>query len=260
MREKKRLPSILLLWFGLLWSGVLWSAPATTDTNRIGIAFVWIPPGSFRMGVPSGPDAQDSETPQHPVTISQGFYLGKFEVTQAQWVAVMGSNPSQFRDLSRPVERVSWDDVQTFIRRLNAQEGVQLYRLPTEAEWEYAARAGTETAFYWGDDASLVAEYAWYDANSEKQTHPVGQKRPNGWGLYDMAGNVWEWVQDWYGEQYYKTAPTVDPPGPRTGTSRVVRGGGWHRFVGSMRPTSRDFNRQGGHAPDQGFRLLRESR
>ena len=161
-------------------------------------------------------------------------------MTQGQWQAVMGSNPSQFTgDPNRPVENVSWDDVQEFIRRLNAREGGATYRLPTEAEWEYAARAGTTTRWSFGDDASQLGRYAWHDGNAGGQTHPVGQLQPNPWGLYDMHGNVWEWVQDWYGK--YASGTAVDPAGPSSGSYHVFRGGGWgyHRPllpVGASQP------------------------
>jgi formylglycine-generating enzyme required for sulfatase activity len=199
-----------------------------TFINDIGMEFVLIPSGSFTMGADKNfEDASDNETPQHRVRISQSFYLGKYEVTQAQWEAVMGNNPSKFRGRSNPVERVSWNDVQEFIRRLNERAGHARYRLPTEAEWEYAARAGTTDAYSFGDDAYYLGRYAWHDGNSGEETHPVGRKRPNAWGLYDMHGNVWEWVQDWYGERYYSHSPGVDPKGPPSGSYRVERGGGW---------------------------------
>ena len=250
----------------LLFAAVVLSAaggrtdPLPSHTNSIGVAFLLIPSGSFLMGQPAGSNNDESEMPEHRVTISKPFYLGKFPVTQAQWEAVMGNNPSRFKGASRPVEQVSWQDTQEFIQKLNNREKVALYRLPTEAEWEYAAHAGTHTAFFWGEDAQRAGEYAWYNANSGQETHAVGQKQPNAWGLHDMVGNVWEWVQDWYDEHYYSKSPASDPPGPSAGVSRVVRGGGWHRFTGSMRPTRRDFNRPGGKAPDQGFRLVREHR
>ena len=166
-------------------------------TNSIGMEFMLIPAGTFMMGSEKG---YADEKPQHRVTISRPFYLGKYEVTQAQWEAVMGNNPSRFDGRNNPVEQVSWEDVRVFIARLNAHEGHTRYRLPTEAEWEYAARAGSTSAYSFGDDAARLGQYAWYGDNSGKTTHPVGQKLPNAWGLHDMHGNVWEWVQGWYGD------------------------------------------------------------
>jgi formylglycine-generating enzyme required for sulfatase activity len=198
-----------------------------TYTNSIGMEFALIPAGEFLMGSDKGkdPEAHDDETPLHRVTISRPFYLGKYAVTQAQWEAVMGSNPSYFKGRSNPVETVSWDDVQKFIWSLNIQEGNGCYRLPTEAEWEYACRAGTTGVYSYGDDAGSLGHYAWYAGNSGKKPHPVGQKEPNAWGLYDMHGNVWEWVQDWYDD--YSSASVTDPKGPASGSYRVLRGGGW---------------------------------
>ena len=191
--------------------------------------FVWIRPGSFKMGSPSserGCDDEsrhcDDEGPVHKVEISQGFWLGKYEVTQGQWKAVMGRNPSEFQgDDRRPVERVSWRDVQTFIGRLNDAAGESLYRLPSEAEWEYACRAGSSGR--WA--GRRLGDYAWYRKNSGYGTKAVGGKSPNRWGLHDMHGNVAEWVQDWYDEDYYASSPRMDPRGPASGSYRVLRGG-----------------------------------
>ncbi len=186
------------------------AAPKTLR-NSLGMEFVLLPAGTLQMGS-SASEGYHDEQPVHTVHLTRPFYLGKYEVTQGQWQAVMGSNPSLFTgDPNRPVENVSWNDVQEFIRRLNAQEGATLYRLPTEAEWEYAARAGTTTRWSFGDDASQLARYSWYSENAGGQTHPVGQLLPNPWGLYDMYGNVWEWVQDWYDAGYYEVSPAVDP-------------------------------------------------
>src|SRR5262245_37907136 len=199
--------------------------PSSLETRRnsIGMELVRIPAGEFMMG--SDADRQD-EKPLHQVTISKPFYLGKYEVTQAQWQEVMGTNPSHFKgDPNRPVERVSWKMVQEFISKLNTREGHTLYRLPTEAEWEYAARAGSTTKYHFGDDDALLEQYAWYSKNDKGTTHPVGQLKPNAWGLYDMMGNVWEWVQDWRGP--YAAGQQVDPQGPATGNARGYRGGGW---------------------------------
>jgi formylglycine-generating enzyme required for sulfatase activity len=174
------------------------------------------------------------------VEISQPFYLGKYAVTQAQWEAVMGNNPSRFKgDPNQPVEHVSWDEVQGFIDNLNAKEGKTTYRLPTEAEWEYACRAGTTTVYSFGDSPVLLSEYAWYSDNAKGMTRPVGQLQPNDWGLYDMHGNVWEWVQDWYSRDYYLQSPSHNPTGPDQGRGRVLRGGSWFNIGRSVRSAQR---------------------
>jgi len=179
-----------------------------------------------------------AEGPQHLVTLTQAFYMGKYELTQAQWQAVMGSNPSYFKGDNLPVDNVSWNDCQTFIQQLN-QLGQGTFRLPTEAEWEYACRAGTITRFYWEDDPgySQIGQYEWYDGNSSGHTQDIGLKLPNAWGLYDMSGNVWEWCQDWYGD--YPSSPQIDPTGVNSGSTRVFRGGSWVNVVGSCRSASR---------------------
>ena len=227
-----------------------------THTNSIGMEFVLIPAGSFMMGRnPALENGNDEETPQHRVTISKPFYLGKFEVTQTEWEAVMGNNPSNFKGRTKPVEKVSWNDVQEFIKRLNAKEGHNRYRLPTEAEWEYAARADTDTAYSFGDDVDELSRYGWYDDNSDETTHPVGQKQPNAWGLYDVHGNVWEWVQDWYGDKYYSNSSGTDPKGPGSGQDRVSRGGGWSSYAEHYRSASRRSNTPGSRSSHVGFRL-----
>jgi formylglycine-generating enzyme required for sulfatase activity len=181
---------------------------------------VLIPAGSFTMG------DNDYFMPAHRVTITKPFYLGNHEVTQEQWEAVMGSNPSHFKGPKNPVENVSWDDCQQFLVKLNAKSGGKgsKFVLPTEAQWEYACRAGSTGKYCFGDDEAL-GEYAWYAANAELKTHPVGEKKPNTFGLHDMHGNVWEWCQDWYGE--YGAEAVRDPIGPTKGSGRVYRGGGW---------------------------------
>lgn len=226
--------------------------------NSLGMEFALMRAGTFRMGSTNG---DSDEKPVHEVTISQPFYLSKYEVTQGQWEKVTGTNPSRFTgDSTRPVERVSWEDVQQFIEKLNAREretGVT-YRLPTEAEWEYAARAGTTMAYSFGDDASQLGAYAWYNENSSQTTHPVGQKQPNPWGLYDMHGNVWEWVHDWY--DTYSAEAVTDPQGPDTGSARVVRGGGWFNDAGGCRSAYRLNAGPGFRYVYLGFRLLRQVR
>lgn len=258
----------------------------TIWTNSVGIEFVRLPPGEFRMGSDSEA-AHLNEGPVTTVKISQAFYMGKHEVTQGQWEAVMGSNPSRFRACGQdcPVEQVSWHDIQEFLRNLNEVEsgdGYE-YRLPSEAEWEYAARAGTQSDTVLGEpiflgkrDAPLLDSIAWYSGNSgvdysgsvncseweERQMafrrcgpHPVGGKAANEFGLYDMIGNVWEWVGDRYAE--YPGGTVTDPSGPETGLYRVRRGGAWNSFANTCRSPHRM-----GFMPEErkrnlGFRLVR---
>jgi len=227
-------------------------------TNSIGMEMVYIPAGEFDMGSPDSEKGRfKDEGPVHRVKISKPFYIGRYPVTQKQWEEVMGSNPSFFKGDNRPVERVSWNNVQEFIKRLNEMEGTDKYRLPTEAEWEYAARAGTQTAYSFGDDPSKLGEYAWYGGNSRWETHPVGQKKPNPWGLYDVHGNVWEWVQDWYDLDYYAKSPRVDPQGPSSGSGRVGRGGGWFINARNCRSAYRYYNGPSSSNCYLGFRLVR---
>jgi formylglycine-generating enzyme required for sulfatase activity len=200
------------------------SALEPTFTNSIGMEFVLIPAGTFLMGSPdSDAVAYADGKPAHCVTISQPFYLGKYPVMQAQWEVVMGNNPSHFRgNPTYPVESVSWDNVQAFLHKLNEREGGVDYRLPTDAQWEYACRAGTQTPRYHPDLDAI----AWYAANSNAHPQPVGQKVPNGWGLYDMLGNVCEWCIDV--KRTYTADAVIDPIGPPSGGApRVIRGGSW---------------------------------
>ncbi len=236
-------------------------AEQKTYKNSIGMEFVLIPAGSFMMGADKNfEDCRDSETPRHKVTISKPFHIGKYEVTQEQWVAVMGSNPSEFKGRTRPVDQVSWEDAQSFIRKLNRKEGTNKYRLPTEAEWEYAARAGTTTAYSFGDDKGGLGQYVWYSGNSGKESHPVGQLRANAWGLYDIHGNVREWVQDWYGEVYYSNSPSANPKGPSSGSARVLRGGCWGCSARFCRSAYRGYYSPGLRVTGFGFRLVSFSR
>jgi formylglycine-generating enzyme required for sulfatase activity len=200
---------------------------ATMRLGKASFSMVLVPTGSYRMGSTAG---EVDEQPVHEVRITKAFWIGKYEVTQGQWRAVMGGNPSGFQgDLQRPLENVTWDDAQEFISRLNQRQSEWSFRLPTEAEWEYACRAGTD-----GDTYGPVDDVAWYGGNSERTTHPVGQKQPNAFGTYDMLGNVWEWCQDYYGP--YEAAPQVDPTGASSGAVRVCRGGCWRGPVGSRSP------------------------
>jgi len=200
--------------------------------NSVEMVFAWIPPGTFLMGSPDGERGRDSdEGPQHQVTISSGFWMAKYPVTQLQYHQVMGENPSYLEGPRHPVEQVTWEDATEFCDKLTAQGRLQRrdvgkgVRLPTEAEWEYACRAGTTTRFYAGDSETDLASVAWYSVNGDMLTHPVGEKLPNSWGLHDMHGHIWEWCQDFYGD--YPGHSVVDPEGPDTGQSRVLRGGSW---------------------------------
>ena len=239
------------------WSGEADGEMTVSLSDGAAMEFVWIEPGTFLMGSPSSESGRyDNEGPQHRVTISKGFWLGKYETTQAQWKSVMGNNPSKYRGENHPVEQISWDDVQQFIRKLNQAEGESRYRLPTEAEWEYACRSGTTSRWSFGDDESQLSDYAWYGGNnSPSGTKEVGRKLPNPWGLYDMHGNVYEWCQDWFGN--YSSKNQTDPTGPASGSDRVGRGGNFGNLARNVRSADRDY-----FSPDYrysyiGARLLR---
>ena len=196
----------------------------TLTVNGIKYNMVWVDGGTFRMGATSEQSSEISdEKPVHSVTLS-GYYIGKTEVTQALWQAVMGSNPSYFEGDDLPVEQVSWDDCQEFIRKLNSLTG-QNFRLPTEAEWEFACRGGNNSRGYKYSGSNYIDNVAWYDGNSGDKTHPVATKSPNELGIYDMSGNVWEWCADWYGD--YSSGRQTNPKGPYDGSLRVCRGGSW---------------------------------
>ena len=233
-----------------------------TFTNSLGMTFILLPAGTFTMGSPSNePGRNSDEGPQHQVTLTQPFYMQTTEVTQAQWETEMGSNPSYFSGCPTcPVEQVSWEDVQVFLRYMNAR-GEGTYDLPTEAQWEYAARAGSTTAFYNGGITETGSEYdpnldaiGWYTYNSGSETHPVGQKVPNSWGLYDMSGNVYELCRDWFSR--YDSSPSTDPTGPSTGTSRVRRGGSWSYNAERSRSANRSSSSPGNRYSGIGFRLV----
>ncbi len=195
------------------------------ELNKLINNMVYVSGGTFTMGATSeqGGDAYDDEKPTHRVTL-RSFYLCKYEVTQALWIAVMGENPSYFKGNNLPVEQVSWNECQTFISRLNNLTGKN-FRLPTEAEWEYAARGGNRSCGYKYSGSNNLSDVAWYTDNSGSKTHPVGSKSPNELGLYDMSGNVWEWCSDWYGT--YCSSSLTHPTGPSSGSGRVGRGGSW---------------------------------
>jgi formylglycine-generating enzyme required for sulfatase activity len=259
--------------------------PMRKVTNSLGMTFVRLEAGEFLMGTTEDQVDQlmglfpnsnrewfDAEQPQHPVTISRPFFLGIHQVTQGQYLAVTGNNPSKFKgsdDL--PVERVSWLDALNFCNKLSEREqrtpfyritGAQVtvaggegYRLPTEAEWEYACRARSATLYPFGDEASKLDEHAWYTSNAEGKTHPVGRKSPNHWALHDMLGNVWEWCDDGYHEKYYASSPPADPAGASGASRRVIRGGCWGNSPGGCRPAFRFGRMPGSEHDDLGFRI-----
>jgi formylglycine-generating enzyme required for sulfatase activity len=230
-------------------------------TNSIGMKLRLIPAGEFTMGSPETESVRASDETQHRVSITKPFYLGVTEVTQEQYQKVMGTNPSEFKGPQNPVERVDWNDAVEFCGKLSAMPAEKtaghVYRLPTEAEWEYACHSGTTTAYGFGGDASRLGDHGWFKGNSDSGTHPVGEKKPNAWGLYDMHGNVFEWCQDRYGD--YPSGSATDPTGATSGSYRVGRGGGWPSRVWNCRSASRY-----GDAPERrdsglGFRVLRSS-
>jgi formylglycine-generating enzyme required for sulfatase activity len=210
----------------------------TSISNSIGMELVLVEPGTFQMG---SDDGWEDEKPIHSVTISKPFYIGKYEVTQKQWRDVMGTNPSNFQGDNRPVENVSWDDVQDFIRKLNEKENRTKYRLPTEAEWKFAARGGAQSNGYEFAGSSNVADVAVYINDAGNETKPVGSKRPNELGIYDMSGNVSEWCSDWLND--YSGSAKQDPKGPASGSYRVLRGGAFDDFpVGRYRVAARNIS------------------
>ncbi len=249
--------------------------------NSVGMQLRLIPPGEFMMGSPESEEGRgDDEGPQHRVRITRPFYLGVYLVTRSQWASVMGSNP---RDISLtihrrdrvfdrstanyPMETVNWLEAQEFVENLNAKlVGMDWnYRLPTEAEWEYACRAGTATRYFFGDDERELGKYGWYLGNLPVAHHdhhdgsparPIGGKRPNAWGLYDMHGTVWEWCSDWYGADYYVNSPVDDPTGPASGSDRVLRGGGFATPAEACRSARRSGQEPGIQGNPFGFRVV----
>jgi len=247
----------------------------SVDLNAsVALDMLWVPAGTFTMGSPTAEVGRQSDREdEHNVSLTKGFYLGKYEVTQAQYEAVMTGNtnslsakPSEWpNNPNRPVEKVSWEDVQVFITRLNAQQSANIpagwaYVLPTESQWEYASRAGTTTAYSWGATiASSNANYNWdggaNDGNDFKQTRDVGQYAANPWGFFDMHGNVWEWTADWFQEAYPSGNPVVDPTGPASGWYRVIRGGSWNFEGTNLRSARRGINTPSYRVNNFGFRV-----
>jgi formylglycine-generating enzyme required for sulfatase activity len=234
-----------------------------------GMEFVWIEPGSFLMGsFASEAGHRADEAPPHQITIEEGFYIGRFEITQGQWQAVSGRRPWVGNELARdhdayPATSISWNDIEVFLDRLNTAAGIpDLYRLPTEAEWEYAARAGQDTPWSFGLDPAPMPHYTWYRSSTWdlglRWAQAVGTKRPNAWGLYDMHGNVWEWVADWYESRYYRDTPNSSPLGPLEGSSRVLRGGGFVDGPLNVRAAARFRSGTSNRSDFWGARIVRQ--
>jgi sulfatase modifying factor 1 len=245
----------------------LGAEPAKSITNSIGMKLTLIPAGEFMMGSPKSEKYHDDdEGPVHRVRITKAYYLGVHEVTQSGWKEVMGTEPWSGKTYVKegaeyPATYISWDDAVKFCKKLSGKEG-RTYRLPTEAEWEYACRAGSKTAYSFGAESSELGTYAWYggivgDGNckDEMYAHEVGRKRANAFGLYDMYGNAWEWCQDRYGGDYYEDSPTDDPAGPATGSGRVLRGGGWSGIPWLCRSAYRGRPARGDRYYSLGFRV-----
>ena len=250
---------LALLVVTLLYCGIASAEQLENFTNSIGMKFVLIPAGTFVMGEnPPLSEGKGDERPAHEVTISKPFYMGIHEVTQDQWEKVMGNNPSRHKGRDKPVDSVSWNDARDFVAKLNKMEKSARYRLPTEAEWEYAARAGAKTRYFFGDDENMLPDYAWITENAGGTTHPVGTKKPNAWGLYDTSGNVREWTNDWYDDSYYGRSPVTNPAGPEKGYGKAYRGGSKD---GSVFPTRSSYRWR--ETPDTkvqnlGFRVMME--
>jgi sulfatase modifying factor 1 len=235
-------------------------------TNTIGMKLKGIPAGTFTMGSPESEADREVNETQHKVTISKAFYMQTTEVTQGQWQALMATEPWKGKSFvnegdNYPAVYVSWDDAVAYCEKLSEKESVT-YRLPTEAEWEYACRAGTETRWSFGNDEKALGDYAWYRENAddidEKYAHQVELKKPNAFELYDMHGNVWEWCHDYFEEDYYKQSPEKDPTGPTSGSSRVFRGGSWRHDSRYTRSADRLWYDAVNRNYNNGFRLVRE--
>jgi formylglycine-generating enzyme required for sulfatase activity len=237
----------------------------TYYTNSIGVKLVLIPAGEFVMGSPASEELRDSnESPQHKVRVSKPFFIGAYELTQKQYASIMGMIEPRFQGDDNPMEKVAWDDAVAFFKMLSQREGVT-YRLPTEAEWEYACRAGSTTPFYFG--ATISANQANYNATGVQEnasaptgkTMPVGSFPPNAFGLYDMHGNVFEWCQDWYGDDYYANSPPEDPKGPDRGDTKMLRGGAWNVKSFDLRSAAREWATTATRYGMIGFRVVVET-
>ena len=227
------------------------SITVKNNGKQVSIKMILVKAGTFTMGDEFGIGYND-ELPTHSVTLTQDYYMGETEVTQELWETVMGTNPSSFKGENLPVEKVSWNDCQQFINKLNKLTGKK-FRLPTEAEWEFAARGGNKSKGYQYSGSNKIGEVTWYYENSNSETHPVKTKAPNELGIYDMSGNVWEWCQDFYDN--YNSGSQTNPTGPSSGSTRVNRGGSWLNNLGSCRSSNRTFNAPGTAYNYLGLRL-----
>lgn len=256
-----RTKSLFFAMLGLLSASWCISPLQAAESKTIaGFTLIKIEAGCFEMGRDVNfKESSRNELPTHKVCISKPFYLGETEVTQNQWQKIMGNNPSKYQLLNNPVERVSWNDVQDFIAKLNEQEGGKNFRLPTEAEWEYAARAGSRSVYFYGDDSKKLSKYAWFGNEGYRgKAHPVAETQANPWGLYDMHGNVFEWVQDWYSDSAYGSSAAEDPTGPESGKFKVYRGGSWVASAFNARSAARFSGLPATRSADLGLRLLWE--
>lgn len=278
------IPSLAALFLPLCWFvyGEVSSAqPPEEITNSIGMKLKLIPKGTFSMGSPPSEQGSHDDESLHQVTITQDYYLSVYEVTQAQYKTITGKNPSYFQgkvierhpqtgrvekeisidSANYPVEQVTWDDAVDFCKRLSdlpqEKQAGRVYKLPTEAQWEYACRAGSQTAFDFGPEANSLGNHAWFVMNSNGRTHAVGEKQPNAWGLYDMHGNVWEWCSDWFGD--YPKASVSDPAGVKDGTYRILRGGSWDYAAAYCRSANRNGLGPSSRYNDFGFRVALSS-
>ena len=275
MRSQQHMPHPLsiflssLMIFGMMQlDSLLLAQPPKELTNSIGMKLVLISKGTFMMGSPESEEGRRENESQHEVTISNDYYLGAYEVTQTQYQTVIGNNPSCYQgalvgnqNADLPVENVSLDDAVEFCKKLSElpeeKKAGRVYRLPTEAQWEYACRAGSKTIYSFDDEEGLLPEYGWFKRNSSQRTHTVGLLEPNAWGLYDMHGNVWEWCSDWYGE--YPKGAVSDPTGPTMGTDRVNRGGCWLYLAANCRSASRNWAKSSYQDGLLGFRVALSS-
>jgi formylglycine-generating enzyme required for sulfatase activity len=262
---------IILATFSFLLSSLLFitlSLPLVANdtslppefTTSIGLKFKLVLPGTFIMGAGSNFKGESLyESPAHEVTISKAFYVSETEVTQAQWIDVMGTNPSRFKGNDKPVDSISYEDALVFLDKFNKMENTSGFKLPTEAQWEYAARAGSETNYCYGDEIEKLENYAWYGQVIKKgASHPVAQKNPNAWGLYDMHGNLFEWVEDFLGEDYYKSSPKIDPKGPKSGSFKVTRGGSFANEAEYCQSASRGMEGPKVRSMIVGLRVIKE--